>query len=113
MTPPSEIFYDPPLAPKSLLTYGDNIPKSTSKKADYVEFLQTRGITFNPKWTAPQLWQMVKGELEGDAPCLVDDVASKKGVKIIRLPPYHPELNPIEQVWAYIKAKVSAPHACC
>ena len=88
-----------------------------------MDFLEERGVDFDPDWTVPMLWDLVKLELEGDSPCFVDDVASKAGVKIMRLPPYHPEvslkplnmndvhfclqLNPIELVWAFIKAQVS------
>ena len=80
---------------------GSNIPTSKSKKADYVDFLEERGVEFDPDWTVSMLWDLVKIELEGDAPCLVDDVAAKAGIRIIRLPPYHPEasLNAIITIW--------------
>ena len=86
---------------------GSNIPTSKSKKADYMDFLEERGVEFDPDWTVGMLWDLVKNELEGDAPCMVDEIAAQAGVKILRLPPYHPELNPIELVWAYIKARVA------
>ncbi len=33
----------------------------------------------------------------------VDEIAKKHVVEVLRLPPYHPDLNPIERVWAYQK----------
>ena len=37
----------------------------------------------------------------------VDELAREKGHEVIRLPPYHCDLNPIEKVWAYEKGYVA------
>lgn len=37
----------------------------------------------------------------------VDELAAKHGITILRLPPYHCELNPIELVWAQVKGHVA------
>lgn len=39
-------------------------------------------------------------------PKLIDPVITKRGYTPIYLPPYSPELNPIEQFWAAVKGKV-------
>lgn len=39
-------------------------------------------------------------------PKLIDPVITKRGYTPIYLPPYSPELNPIEQFWAVVKGKV-------
>ena len=36
----------------------------------------------------------------------VDELCAKHSIKIVYLPPYSPELNPIEKCWARIKRKV-------
>lgn len=36
----------------------------------------------------------------------IDELITKRGCKSIYLPPYSPELNPIEQLWAIVKNKV-------
>lgn len=36
----------------------------------------------------------------------IDELITKRGHKSIYLPPYSPELNPIEQFWAIVKNKV-------
>lgn len=38
---------------------------------------------------------------------VVDEMAAERGVTILRLPPYHCELNPIELVWAQVKGHVA------
>jgi transposase len=39
---------------------------------------------------------------------IIDDIAKEKGHIILRLPPYHPDLNPIELVCAQLKKIVSS-----
>lgn len=38
---------------------------------------------------------------------MVDELAKAVGVEVLRLPPYHCELNPIELVWADVKGYVA------
>lgn len=33
------------------------------------------------------------------------DMQIPKNMKLLRIPPYTPELNPCEQIWAYIKKR--------
>ena len=42
----------------------------------------------------------------------IDVIAQKQGHKVIRTPPYHPELQPIEKCWAVVKNEV-AHHSDC
>ena len=37
----------------------------------------------------------------------LNDIAKKYGIKIIFLPPYSPELNPIEHFWNWLKKKIA------
>ena len=37
----------------------------------------------------------------------VDDMAEAAGHKVLRLPPYHCELNPIELIWSQVKGYVA------
>ena len=37
----------------------------------------------------------------------LDEIAAEKGHEILRTPPYHPELQPIETCWAVVKNKIS------
>ena len=41
----------------------------------------------------------------------VDSMAEKAGHTVLRLPPYHCEFNPIENIWAYIKNDVAKQNA--
>lgn len=39
---------------------------------------------------------------------LIYEMARSNGIEILRLPPYHCKLNPIELVWAQIKKYIAA-----
>jgi hypothetical protein len=43
---------------------------------------------------------------------LIDKVANKYGHSILRTPPYHPELQPIETCWAVVKNHVAKYNDC-
>ena len=36
----------------------------------------------------------------------IDNIIESRGYKCVYLPPYSPELNPIEQFWAVVKSRV-------
>lgn len=38
----------------------------------------------------------------------LDELMGRHGHSVLRLPPYHPELNPIENIWATVKSWVGA-----
>jgi transposase len=39
--------------------------------------------------------------------CAIDEIAAENGHKIIRTPPYHPELQPIETCWGVVKNEIA------
>jgi transposase len=39
---------------------------------------------------------------------VLDSEMAKHQFRVLRLPPYHPELNPIEKTWALVKNEVAA-----
>jgi hypothetical protein len=38
----------------------------------------------------------------------IDQILAESNIPVLRLPPYHPELNPIEKIWALVKNHVAA-----
>lgn len=37
----------------------------------------------------------------------IDEILKENGHIVLRLPPYHPELNPIELEWRYVKGELA------
>ena len=60
------------------------------------------GIDYDEAWNRARLLQEVKKAAPSKV-YKVDEMARRHNVEVLRLPPYHPDLNPIERVWAFEK----------
>ncbi|CAK9802850.1 hypothetical protein ANTQUA_LOCUS10453 [Anthophora quadrimaculata] len=85
----------------------EKIPTSKWKKADIQQWLRERGIMFADDMVKIELLHIVKQQQITDV-YAVNEIAKRKNVTILRLPPYHCELNPIEMIWAQVKNYVAA-----
>ncbi|XP_072392495.1 uncharacterized protein [Diabrotica undecimpunctata] len=75
-----------------------------------VKWLQEKSIPFQEKLTKPELYKIIQANKPRFPPvCALDYELGQHGHQVLRLPPYHPELNPIEKIWALVKGRV-APH---
>ncbi|KAF1768951.1 hypothetical protein GCK72_000764 [Caenorhabditis remanei] len=80
------------------------IPVSTSTNPVIAEFFESQGIAVDPKSTQAELWGEAERFMRANDGSVVmkkyavDEIAKEYGVIIIRLPPYHCSLNPIELV---------------
>lgn len=70
-------------------------------------WLRTKNISFQTKEVKTQLMEKVNKIKENFKSFVIDEMAKEKGVTVLRLPPYHCELNPIELIWADIKSYVA------
>jgi transposase len=50
-----------------------------------------------------QLYEMIKAYKPKYKTFLVDEIMIANGHTVLRLPPYHPDLNRIELIWADVK----------
>ena len=76
-------------------------------KADIQAWLTKHNILFDKKLLRPALLALAKAN-KPEPQYIIDDIAKEKGHIILRLPPYHPDLNPIELVWAQLRKIVSS-----
>ncbi|XP_049869122.1 uncharacterized protein LOC126368921 [Pectinophora gossypiella] len=112
----------PNLPPKSILvldnaTYHnkeyDVAPNENTKKTDMQTWLSKHGIPFTPDMLKPQLYQLIKSNKDRFKTYSIDKILNEHGHDVLRLPPNHLDLNPIEMVWAAIKAYVSSNNIRC
>lgn len=82
-------------------------PTSNSRKQDIITWLEEKGIAHNPAMLKLQLYQLVKDNRDKYIEYKFDKLLTDDGHSVLRLPPYHPDLNPIELVWATIKGNVA------
>ena len=78
----------------------DSYPKSNWRKQQLIDWLKDKNLTIPYKALRAELWTMAKVEREKYSSKVVDEIAVKAGHTVIRLPPYHCKLNPIELAWA-------------
>lgn len=84
----------------------EKIPTSTSKKEEILSWLMSKGAVIDKSMFKPQLLAKVK-EIRGKyTSYVVDNMAKDAGHTVLRLPPYHCELNPMELAWAMVKGHV-------
>lgn len=83
-------------------------PTSNDKKAKMESWLAEKGIPYEKDMRKPQLYDLIKKNKDGHKQYVIDEMFKKYNHDVLRLPPYHPDLNPIEMAWAAIKGHVAA-----
>jgi len=79
----------------------DAVVPSQMKKRELQQWLTERGIAWEEQWLRARLMQEV--DRYRDKKPRVEILAEEQGHKLLFLPVHHPELNPIELVWATVK----------
>jgi len=86
-------------------------PKKTHTAKRLREWLSNNEIPWTKDMLKSELFELcsrfaIKPEF------LIDNIARKQGHSILRTPPYHPELQPIETCWAIVKNHVARHNDC-
>lgn len=83
-------------------------PNSNTKKNVMINWLEQRNIPHDPTLTKPELYCIIKEHKPRFSRYRLDTLLSEHKHNVLRLPPYHPEFNPIEKIWAIVKNWVAA-----
>lgn len=86
----------------------DKPPTSASLKKDMQKWLTAHDIPWEPKMLKAELYKLIKEVKIRYRKYKLDELAKANGHSVLRLPPYHCELNPMERVWSKIKAYVAS-----
>ena len=86
----------------SMLSEESRCPTSATRKADLVSWLVQRGIAVPAGATRPELLLLCQ-QHRPEPQYVVDCLIREWGHEMVRLPPGHPELSAIEQVWGAMK----------
>ncbi|KAI5707416.1 hypothetical protein M8J77_021385 [Diaphorina citri] len=82
------------------------VPNSSNKKEEILTWLRTNHIQAHEGLRKIELLELVKRNKPPSPRYIIDELAAKYGHKIVRLPPYHCQFNPIELIWANVKGYV-------
>ncbi|GBP93353.1 hypothetical protein EVAR_85164_1 [Eumeta japonica] len=82
-------------------TFAEKVPNSNSKKADMQEWLTYKNIEFREDMKKIELYDIILKHKDNSKNYAIDAIAKENDIDILRLPPYHPDLNPIEKFGVY------------
>lgn len=83
-----------------------SVPISTSSKKRIVDWLEHNNIPCNPDCLKSELIEALN-RLSSAPTYEIDEIARSHGHEIVRTPPYHPELQPIEICWGVVKNEIA------
>jgi len=100
---PSNIYMDSCSSHKRL---AEAFPTAAWKKAELQDWLKSKDVVFDPRCTKPTLLSICKDQQQ-ERQFVTCKIAEEFGHKVYWTPPYHPELQPIETIWAVAKNKIA------
>ncbi|XP_040072933.1 uncharacterized protein LOC120845193 [Ixodes scapularis] len=101
-----------------IVTHADNapyhsrkaeaVPTTATKKGEIQQWLSSKNLDWTATMKKKDLLSIVATVKDRYTKHKVDVVATDVGHTVLRLPPYHCELNPIELIWARVKQEVAS-----
>lgn len=82
-------------------------PTKSRTKKDMILWLQEKGRTVSNQLKKDEIFKLIATVPDQDG-FDIDRRLHEAGIFVERLPPYHPELNPIELVWGTVKGRVGS-----
>lgn len=79
----------------------EQIIPTAMRKSELQNWLTQKQVLWEEYWLKPQLIEQVNASI--DKTPIVQKIAEQKKHKVLLLPVHHPELNPIETLWAIVK----------
>lgn len=89
----------------------DAFPKKSHSVKRFREWLSNNQIPWTKDMLKAELFDLCS-RFAAKPEFLIDRIADKEGHSILRTPPYHPELQPIETCWAVVKNHVAQHNDC-
>jgi len=86
-------------------------PKKSHSVKRLREWLSNNEIPWSKDMLKSELFKLCS-RLATKPEYLIDNIARKQGHSILRTPPYHPELQPIETSWAIVKNHIAQHNNC-
>ncbi|XP_008184501.1 uncharacterized protein LOC103309824 [Acyrthosiphon pisum] len=81
----------------------DTFPLISWEKSKIIKWLENNGKLIHRPMVKHQLLEEAEQFRPGCEKYVIDELAKKNNKIVLRLPPYHSELNPIELAWSFVK----------
>ncbi|XP_068620732.1 uncharacterized protein [Battus philenor] len=79
-------------------------PRPCATKLELEHWLLKNNVPFSPAMSKPQLSKLCKDQLNH---AIVQQMFKDANVPVLLLPPHHPDLNPMDEVWALVTNHVA------
>ncbi|XP_047035800.1 uncharacterized protein LOC124641680 isoform X2 [Helicoverpa zea] len=86
----------------------DPAPASYSRKEDMEAWLTEKGIPYEDNMLKPELYQLICQNKSASKEFMIDHILAEHNHVVLRSPPHHPDLSPIEMAWAAVKGYVTS-----
>ncbi|XP_072400960.1 uncharacterized protein [Diabrotica undecimpunctata] len=86
----------------------EKVPTTAWIKQKIKDWLRSKNIDFDEDMLKVELLQLVAPRKAEYNKYVIDELAKAQNKTVLRLPPYHCELNPIELIWADAKNFIAA-----
>ncbi|CAH2236691.1 uncharacterized protein LOC120627500 [Pararge aegeria] len=84
----------------------NKVPNMSSSKTDMIEWLYNKGLPFSPNVSKTVLYKLIK-ENKPEPLYKADELLKAHGHIVLRLPPHHADLNPLELIWGVMKRQLA------
>lgn len=87
----------------------EKIPTLDCNAEQMKQWLRSKNISFNEDMLRPELHQIIKRHAPKyrKQKGIIEQMLTERGHSVLRLPPDHPDLNPIDLMWADVKQFVA------
>lgn len=85
----------------------ERVPNSNSNMHAMRTWLAEKNIPFEETMKKIELYDLILQNKDRFKRYVIDELIRSNGFEILQLPPYHPELNPIEKIWGILKNYVA------
>lgn len=86
----------------------EKLPTTAWRRDNILEWLKSKQIPLDSEGLLKKELFLVSQHRSTYDKNVVDEMAKNHNMTVLRLPPYHCELNPIELIWAQVKGYVAA-----
>nr|XP_023022563.1 uncharacterized protein LOC111510841 [Leptinotarsa decemlineata] len=85
----------------------ERLPTTAWKKQDIIDWLRNKSLLYEDGMVEAELLKIARQHKSKFKKYVVDKMAERRNITVLRFPPYHCELNPIELIWAQMKSYVA------